>query len=45
MLGCLAAAQHAGDHTGEWRTYAGTNANLKYSPIDQIRSTRETSRG
>jgi quinoprotein glucose dehydrogenase len=35
-LGCLVAAQHGGGGAGEWRTYAGTNANQKYSPADQI---------
>jgi glucose dehydrogenase len=26
----------AGNDDGEWRSYAGTNAGLKYSPLDQI---------
>ena len=30
-----AHAQTAGD-AGEWRAYGGTNASLKYSPLDQI---------
>jgi len=30
----------AGDSSGDWRSYAGTNASLKYAPLDQIN--RET---
>jgi quinoprotein glucose dehydrogenase len=35
-LGLLVSAQSASDSSGEWRAYGGTNANLKYAPLDQI---------
>jgi len=34
-LALIAAVYGAGE-TGEWRAYGGTNANLKYAPLDQI---------
>jgi quinoprotein glucose dehydrogenase len=30
------APRGAGEQSGEWRSYAGTNAGLKYAPLDQI---------
>ena len=32
----IGAAHGASDGSGEWRAYGGSNANLKYAPLDQI---------
>ena len=36
VVACLASAQRGASPSGEWPTYGGSNANLKYGPFDQI---------